>query len=86
MERAKRYLEQAVETAVEWTDELLTVLQVSEWLKLSPKTLQKKRTDGTGPQFVKPSRNSVRYKRGAVQFWLDERTGSSTADFSNGAE
>ncbi len=86
MERTKQYLEQAVETAVGATEELLTVLQVSDWLQLSPKTLQKKRTDGSGPQFVKPSRNAVRYKRGAVQFWLDERTGSSTADFSNGAE
>lgn len=86
MQRAQRYLEQAVETATEWTGELLTVLQVSEWLQLSPKTLQKKRTDGTGPQFVKPSRNSVRYPRDSVQSWLDDRTGSSTADFSNGAE
>ena len=86
MERAKKYLEQAIETAAESTSELLTVLQVSDWLQLSPKTLQRKRTDGSGPQFVKPSRNAVRYKRGAVQSWLDDRTGSSTADFSNGAE
>ena len=86
MERAKQYLEQAVETVVKWTGELLTPIQLSDWLQLSPKTLQKMRTKRTGPEFVKLSRNVCRYHKDAVQFWLDERTGSSTADFTNGAK
>ena len=81
VEAVTNYLEEAAK----WTGELLTPIQVAEWLKLSTKTLQTFRTQGTGPDFVKVSRNACRYPTDAVQHWVDQRSGSSTAE-TNGAE
>jgi len=73
-----------MDDARSWTGELLSSVQVSNWLQISVKTLQKMRTKGTGPDFIKPNRNCVRYPKDAVDFWLRQRTGSSTADFNEG--
>ena len=86
MEQAKEYINDALQGITKWSGALLSPLQVSDWLQVSVKTLQKMRSEGTGPDFIKPNRNCVRYPKDAVDFWLGQRTGSSTADFQNGAQ
>lgn len=49
--------------------ELLTTEEVAARLKVSPKTLSKWRTRGTGPPYFKVGR-CVRYQWEAVQAWL----------------
>ena len=73
-----------MDDARSWTGELLSPVQVSNWLQISLKTLQKKRTEGTGPDFIKLNRNCCRYPKDSVEFWLSQRIGSSTADFKQG--
>ena len=77
MERVKNFLDAAVAEL----DILLSPHQVQEWIGLSTKTLQKRRTDGTGPKFIKVG-NSVRYRWSDVEKWLEAHSASSTAEVS----
>jgi len=63
---------------------LLTERDVSSEYDFSPKTLQGWRLRGGGPEYVKCGR-SVRYRREAVERWLDDRTRKSTSDTADRA-
>ena len=58
---------------------LLTVEQAAELLTLSSSTLNKRRTTGGGPPFVKLGR-SVRYRLADVTAWLESRVRASTSE------
>lgn len=58
-------------------DELIRTPQVAECLGVSTSYLQKGRTNGTGPDFIRLGR-SVRYRRREVQDWLERKMRSST--------
>lgn len=52
---------------------LLTTQEVSEWLQVPVTTLRewRSRRSATGPPFVTISSRQVRYRRSAVQEWLE---------------
>lgn len=58
---------------------LLTTEQAGEFLNMSPRTLEKYRTNGGGPRFRKQGR-SVRYKKTDLEAWSDSRSCESTFD------
>jgi predicted DNA-binding transcriptional regulator AlpA len=55
-------------------DPLLSEKALAIWLGISLPTLQRKRSDGTGPRFVQLSARRVAYRRGDVERWLGSRT------------
>ena len=56
--------------------ELLTTEQAAALLQLSPRTLRRWRSEGKGPPWVALGSRRVRYRRAAIQAWLEahERT------------
>jgi excisionase family DNA binding protein len=60
------------------TDELLTQQQLAEELKVSLRTLERWRQQGTGPAYIRVGR-FPRYQRSDVNTWLDQqrRTGGT---------
>jgi predicted DNA-binding transcriptional regulator AlpA len=63
-------------------DDLLTSLQVAQWLRVSPQWVEIGRSKNYGPPFIKLGPRFVRYRRGAVRTWLIERTHASTAEYA----
>lgn len=64
------------------TDELLTPRQVHTDYGFSPQTLANWRWIGQGPDYIKtsPGRGGrIKYKRSAIERWLNERTVSGGA-------
>jgi len=57
----------------------LTPEQAGEILSLSPRTLEKLRSNGGGPNFRKLGRR-IRYTRADVDAWANSRSFSSTSD------
>ena len=58
---------------------LLTQDEAAELLKLSVRTVERLRTSGGGPKFLK-IRNSVRYRLEDVQSWVTSRLVGSTSE------
>lgn len=58
--------------------ELVKPLEVAKQLGVSPATLARWRTLGSGPRFVRVG-GQVRYQRDAVAAWLTQQERSSTA-------
>lgn len=50
--------------------DILTEVELSDWLGISLPTLFRHRRNGTGPAFVRLSARRVGYRRGAVEAWL----------------
>lgn len=64
------------------TDELLAPKQVQIDYGFSTQTLANWRWTGTGPDYIKTSPGKggrIRYKRSAIEAWLDARTVSGGA-------
>lgn len=59
-------------------DALLSEAQTHQLTGLAPRTLQRKRLDGTGPRFVKLGRR-VLYRRRDVLAWIAANTHASTS-------
>jgi predicted DNA-binding transcriptional regulator AlpA len=57
---------------------LLSEGQTCDLTDLAPRTLQRKRLDGTGPRFVKLGRR-VLYRRADVLAWIAANTHASTS-------
>jgi predicted DNA-binding transcriptional regulator AlpA len=55
-------------------DPILTEKEVAAWLGLSIPSLQRMRSDGSGPPFVQLSQRRIGYRNSAVERWLEERT------------
>jgi hypothetical protein len=53
--------------------------QAAEFLRLSPRTLEKQRVAGGGPRFMKLGRRVV-YKMADLESWANDRTCYSTSD------
>ena len=54
--------------------------EAAEYLGLSVSTLEKKRLDGTGPEFVRLGIRAVGYDVAALDRWIDLRRRRSTSD------
>ena len=63
-------------------DDLLSTQQVAGWIGVSEQFLEIGRHRGYGPKFVKVSPRRVRYRRGDVLSWLEQRTHASTAEYA----
>ncbi|MCK1711402.1 integrase arm-type DNA-binding domain-containing protein [Bradyrhizobium sp. 143] len=50
------------------------------WLHTSRPTLQRQRSDGSGPEFVQLSARRIGYRKSAVERWLVSRAASRTGD------
>ena len=55
-------------------DPILSEEDLAKWLDISRPTLQRMRSDGTGPPFIQLSERRVGYRKSEVDRWLDART------------
>ena len=55
-------------------DPLLTEKQLSAWLGVSLPSLQRMRSNGSGPHYVQLSSRRLGYRRSDVEAWLAART------------
>jgi predicted DNA-binding transcriptional regulator AlpA len=55
-------------------DRLLTEKELAPWLGVSLPTLQRMRSKGGGPRFIKLSLRRVAYRPSDVEAWLAART------------
>jgi hypothetical protein len=62
-------------------DLLLTPKQLAQWLGVSDQWVSIGRCRGYGPPFIKVAPLTVRYHRGSVRQWLNERSFVSTAGY-----
>lgn len=58
----------------------LTTTEAAEMLRMAPQTLRVLRLRGTGPRYIKPSRNRCLYAEADLEAFMRERTFSSTAE------
>jgi excisionase family DNA binding protein len=58
---------------------MLTVHEAADYLRLSRRTLERYRTSGFGPKFVKCGR-SVRYRQSDLEEWIAARVVRSTSE------
>lgn len=55
-------------------DQLLNEKQLAAWLGISLPSLQRQRSDGSGPPFVQLSERRIGYRKSEVERWLEART------------
>ena len=55
-------------------DPILSEEELAKWLDTSRPTLQRQRSDGSGPPFVQLSERRIGYRKSAVERWLEART------------
>jgi predicted DNA-binding transcriptional regulator AlpA len=67
-------------------DDLLSTPEMAAWLGCSTQWLEIGRAKGYGPPFERLSPRMVRYRRGKVRAWLDERSHRSTAEYAKDDE
>ena len=60
-------------------EELLSTDDLAEVLQESPRSVERKRSEGTGPEFIKAGRR-VLYRPSAVEDWIQRNTFTSTAE------
>src|SRR5713101_3333480 len=81
-----RRAQSIIDAANEGTDdELLTTPRVAVWLGVSPEWLEIGRTRGWGPPFIRIAPRMVRYHKGSVKKWLEERSHRATAEYRDPA-
>jgi Helix-turn-helix domain len=56
----------------------LTTEAAAEEIGISPRTLERKRADGSGPRYAKAG-HAVRYRRDWIDDWLEKNSFSSTS-------
>jgi predicted DNA-binding transcriptional regulator AlpA len=62
-------------------DELLSPIQVADWLGVSHQWLAHRRDAGDGPPFERITPHIIRYRRDKVRAWLDARSYRSTREY-----
>ncbi len=63
----------------------LTTSEAAKFVRLSPRTLERLRVQGTGPRYIKAGpgkRAKVLYRPADLQEWLETTTFQSTAEYS----
>jgi len=55
-------------------DPILNEKQVASWLGISLPTLQRMRSNGSGPAFIQLSERRIAYRTSVVEKWLEART------------
>ncbi|MEP3321514.1 MAG: helix-turn-helix domain-containing protein [Sneathiella sp.] len=67
------------EQSAEYYDSMIDEKRAADFLGYSIRALQNWRVRGGGPNFVKVSARSIRYRRRDLIRWIEERTVSSTS-------
>lgn len=62
-------------TAAPAAPEYLTEPEAASLLDVSPRTMQRWRYKGLGPDFIRWGERKVRYTRAALQAWAESRRG-----------
>ena len=65
--------------------ELIDEKPAAEFLDVAPRTLQKWRQTGDGPEFVRLSARCIRYTRALLRAYAEARIRKSTSDPGKGA-
>ena len=64
---------------------LLTTAEAAAHIGVKPNTLERWRTYGTGPEFIKINphslRSPMRYRESVLEAWLAERTCTNTSQY-----
>jgi predicted DNA-binding transcriptional regulator AlpA len=60
-------------------NDYLTQEEAAQFTRLSPRTLERMRLNGTGPKYTKAGRRVI-YSRESIRLWLEKRTYQSTSD------
>lgn len=71
------------------SDTLLTTRDAAAYLSLSPKSLERYRCEGTGPQYIKLGtgrRASVRYRKADLEAWVTSSITNSTTAHQRGVQ
>ena len=55
-------------------DPILCEEELARWLDTSRPTLQRQRSNGSGPPFIQLSERRIGYRKSAVESWLTTRT------------
>jgi predicted DNA-binding transcriptional regulator AlpA len=66
--------------SLDYLDPIISEQELAAWLNTSRPTLQRQRSDGSGPEFVQLSARRIGYRKSAVERWLVSRTATSTGD------
>jgi predicted DNA-binding transcriptional regulator AlpA len=75
----------AILTATTGTDDdLLTTPETAAWLGCSTQWLEIGRNKGFGPPYQRLAARMIRYRRGAVREWLEERSHHRTSEYRTG--
>ena len=61
---------------------LLTPDEAAQRVRMAPRTLQRMRYEGGGPEFVRLGHRTVRYSPSALARWVEGRSYGSTAEES----
>ncbi|MEQ8735661.1 MAG: helix-turn-helix domain-containing protein [Rhodospirillaceae bacterium] len=61
-------------------EQLMTQKEAAEFLKVTPRTLEKWRYQGGGPEYYRYSARCVRYAQSDLKRWIDERKRKSTSE------
>ena len=61
-------------------DRLLSPTEAAEYLNMTPRFLEARRTRGGGPPFIRISANRVKYLLADLQEFVAERRRTSTSD------
>ena len=61
-------------------NQFLTTNEAAERLRLSPRTLERFRLDGTGPRWCRVGRRRVIYSAADIDVWTASRTFTSTSE------
>jgi predicted DNA-binding transcriptional regulator AlpA len=71
-----------VDRGDEAPEALFTEKQVSNWLGISIPSLQRMRSNGSGPAFVQLSARRIGYRKSAIEAWLSVRTINRVGEFT----
>jgi hypothetical protein len=89
-----RWADYIAKAATGSDEKMLTVRQMTEWLRVTEQWLAKLRLSPNGPPFVvlpgiasrHHSDGSIRYPQSQVKIWLKERMYASTAEYKTGSD
>jgi hypothetical protein len=66
-------------------DDLLSTREEADWLGVSTQWLEIGRSRGYGPPFERLGPKTIKYRRGKTRKWLDERSYTSTTEYTKHA-
>ena len=76
----KDHLNQVLKADPDYLDRLVSEAEAAELLGYTPRALQNWRVRGGGPEYIRVSARSIRYRRRELLAWSDARTCRTTSE------